>query len=163
MPNDLLNLDLRFLLARYGRQRVLEGLARVENVRPEDLDAELAKIEARPNRVKRRVAPTADETAANLHLDDPRRSEAVRELARRFDSGSFLSTLRDVDGFLRQNKVDHAKLRSRRDAGSFVVRFLASLDLPKLDDLIHDLDRAPGKSEYYRLAHQIMGRPSKSG
>jgi hypothetical protein len=163
MSNDLLNLDLRLLLARYGRRRVLDGLAQVSNARPEELDAELARLESRPRLPKRRSIKTADEIAAELQLNDPLLDQTVRELARRFDSGSFIPTLRDVNAFLREHKVGDGKLRSRREAAAAVVNLLSSLEIKALKDLISDLDRNTGKSEYYHLAHQIMGRPSKSG
>lgn len=92
-----------------------------------------------------------------LPVRDGERHAKILELARRFDAGLFLSTNSDVSEFLGQSKGAAKRRRTRSELATAVVRMLASLNDAELVTLLSD-SGGSNKSEYYKLAKEIMKR-----
>jgi hypothetical protein len=160
VTNDLLEIDVRLLVLRYGRTRVLEVLARTGNLSLDDLERQLQALaeRAKPKRAKRPLMNLVDaEVQQNPAISDP-----LRRLAVAFENRTFLPHLRDVVRFLDRNGVTHGKLKSRSAAAPVLVRLLARLPADELARLgAHD--KATSDSDYALLARAIMGTPSPKG
>lgn len=160
MTNDLLEIDVRLLVLRYGRTRVLEVLARTGNLSLDDLERRLQALaeRAKPKRAKRSLM---DLVATELE-QHPAISDPLRRLAVAFENRTFLPQLRDVIRFLDRNGVTHGKLKSRAAAAPVLVRFLARLPADELARLGVP-DKATSDSDYALLARAIMGTPTPKG
>lgn len=155
--NDLLDIDVRLLLVRYGRARVLQALARLGEQTIEDLERHLQTIQQKP-KPKRAVPSIADLVGAAAQ-ERPEIAEPLRALAVGFENRMFLPQLRDVQRFLDRAGVSHGKLKSRIAATPIVIRTLAKLPPETLAELL--LDKASPDSDYALLARAIMGsKPS---
>ena len=156
MKNDILNLEVRFLLARYGVREVLQSLATLRHQNIEQLEAELADLEAsrtarRPKRLK-----TGEELVAELaSAADPRRA-ILEEAVRLFEVKRWLPNLADVQDFVLRTAGEPCKSRSRREALRTVL--CALLELPASDArrLLEESATTRTTGDYELLATQIM-------
>lgn len=152
--NDLLDIDVRLLLVRYGRRKVLQALARLSDQTVEDLERQLQSIQHKSTKPKR-VPPSVKELAEAVAREHPEIAEPLRALAVGFENRTFLPQLRDVERFLDHNGVSHGKLKSRAAATPTLIRTLANLPPDSLAQLL--VDKTGADSDYALLARAIMG------
>jgi hypothetical protein len=160
--NDLLDIDVRLLLVRYGRNKVLQALAHLSEQTVEDLERQLQAIQQKSTKPKR-LLPSVKELAEQAAQEHSEIAEPLRTLAVRFENRTFLPQLRDVQRFLDRAGVAHGKLKSRAAAAPTVIRTLAKLPPDSLAQLL--VDKTSADSDYALLARAIMGPkpPSTSG
>src|SRR3989304_8877560 len=99
MSDELLNLDVRLLILRYGRRKVLQALAKLNDQTPEQLEQHL---EAAEQRRKTKAKPSKHSIMDFVESESRGRSEIVeplRALALAFQNRTFLPQLRDVQRF----------------------------------------------------------------
>ena len=155
--DDLLGIELRQLLLRYGRRRTLDTLASLTDQTPAELEAELMLIKKRKTSRKRTRVPAAVELVAEVSRDRPESADLLRTLAIRYENRSFLPHLRDVERFLDRAGAPHPHLKSRRVAAYHVMARLGRLSVDKLEHLVASpLEQED--SDFALLARQIMGR-----
>jgi hypothetical protein len=155
--NDLLTVDVRLLVLRYGRAKVLQVLARLGDQTLEDLERQL-------NGIAQRIKPKRDPVSvmdlvavqAQAHPDI---AEHIRTLAIAFENRTFLPQLRDVQRFLDRIGATHGRLKSRAAAAPAVIRALAKLSPTDLAVLV--ADKPSGDSDFSLLARAIMGTPAR--
>jgi hypothetical protein len=150
----LINLEVRFLLARYGRERVLEALASVGEVDPSQIESAVAAYESRSKRSGQRSAADASALVEKLGLD-PDTKALVHELATAYESGSFLPQLREVRRFLASTGIE-GTVKSRRDALPRVVQALSRCGADHLRDLTSRSDDSR-RGDLGLIADQILG------
>jgi hypothetical protein len=150
----LINLEVRFLLARYGRERVLEALANVGEVDPSQIEAAVTAYESRGKHFGKRSTADASALVEKLRLD-PDTKAMVHELAVAYESGSFLPQLREVRRFLASNGIE-GTVRSRRDALPRVVQALSKCGADHLRDLASRSDDSR-RGDLGLIADQILG------
>lgn len=157
MNQGLLEFDIRLLILRYGRRRVLDALARLGDQTPEELDQQLRTLEKSGDRRRQtnRPKPSALDLAASESRDRPDIAEPLRALAVSFQNRAFLPQLRDVQRFLDRAGSSHGKLTSRAAAAPVLIRMLAKLT--RTDLLTLTETRSSGESDYSLLARAIMG------
>jgi hypothetical protein len=156
--DELLNIDLRLLLLRYGKTRVSDALTKLEEPTVGELESEIATIKIRKSRGKRKTV-SAIEVAAEISRDKPECSQSLQSLAARYENRTFLPHLRDVHRFLERSGTRHASVRSRADAARSVFNSLSRLSA----DELRKLAESPGTSrdsDYALLAREIMGKKS---
>lgn len=158
MTHDLLDIDVRLLIIRYGKRKVLEALARLGEQTLDELMQQLPAVkQGSKSKTKRRAEPPSliDLVASETRGKDDL-TELVRVLAVEFQNRTFLPHLRDVQRFLDRAGVPHGHLKSRAAAARVVIRALATLSR---DELLHlaERDRSSGDSDYSLLARAIMG------
>jgi hypothetical protein len=156
MTNQLLEIDVRLLVLRYGRQRILKVLARLGEQTPEDLERQLQRVEQRPN-AQRATKPrqSLSDVLAVECRERPELAEPLRAIAVNFENRTFLPHLRDVQRFLdRMGASQHAK--SRAETGPALIRALSKL---KREELVMLAARAGSarESDYSLLSRAIMG------
>lgn len=161
MTSPYLRLELRFLVAKYGRAAVVSALAQAGDVSTEALERELGEIERKSRNtpashrkgsvVSRRA--NADRMVAERH--------DLRRLASLYQSKMFLPSLRDVKGFLKAHGVS-SSVKSRDAAYAQVVEVLSNLpqdQLPRLEQG-HSSSRDPGA--FSLLAGELMNPTGKT-
>jgi hypothetical protein len=156
MNEQILALELRFLILRYSRRRIIDALAKLGDQTAEEVERELGAAldrKSRSNTKKRERRPTSD-LIGDACRDRPEIAEIVTILVSRFENRSFLPQLRDVVRFLDRAGVPHPKLTSRQLALPRVVRALAGLDAEELQRLVASPEK--GESDLAVLAREIM-------
>src|ERR1700757_3703107 len=98
MTDKAPELEIRLLLLRHGRRKILETLAQLGNQTVEDIERELSFTENRPK--KKRVQPGAFEIVTTESQKRPEVAEQLKHLAALFEARTFLPQLRDVQRFL---------------------------------------------------------------
>ena len=156
MTNEILTAEARLMLLKYGYKQVLKAIASSQGATLEEVEAAIDQLET--NKIKKGVKThkTAIEVLDSLGLQRGHHTDLLREIARLYESRTFLPTLRDVALFLRRQREPDVKLKSRREALSLVLRSLAKMDDAGLRDILEELRDAGRGSDYLALAHEIM-------
>lgn len=157
MTNQILSAEAKLLILKYGYRPVLEALAQSQGTTIEQVEEDLQKAcegrtKGRPKEVK-----TLQEILDDLRLSEQCRP-LVRELGAKYESRIFLPTLREVTSFLERYAKSQRKPKSRREALRPVIDALASLSAERLQELLEKTNDTHGKSDYFLLAHEIMGK-----
>lgn len=163
MNDRYIDIDVRLLVSRHGRQEVIAALARLVEQTPEEIEQELRALREKPAAVRKKAEnqQLIDVAALESH-DCTEIAEPFRALAIAFENRSFLPNLRDVQRFLLRAGASAHKPKSRALAGPKVMRALSKL--PK-EELVELAVRAePGNESDYALpSRAIMGVASHNG
>lgn len=160
----LLDLELRLLVARYGKLRVSKALEAIE----EDVDLTLLDTEirtykgkARRSKTKPRSRKTIEEMVQNSSPKSLNAELLIKKLAHAYENKEFLPKLREVKLLLQSRGVPVVKIRSRAAALPIVIRALAQYDLNELKAF--DKKRKPVHvSDLGMIADQILGQGNDS-
>lgn len=155
MTDELLQLELRFLICRHGKQRILAVLARLGDQTVDELEGQIRELEGK-KKVKA-PRPSIIDRAISEGKQHPELAESLRALAVRFQNRTFLPNLRDVQRFLDQTGLSKEKLKSREAAVPLLMRALTNLTPDGLQQLLAQ-STVRGESDYSLLARAIMGK-----
>ncbi len=151
-----LDYEVVLLLAKYGKDTVLNAVARRLTLTQEELESLLNGIDRSkaPRRsAKNRVVDAIEPIVAQF----PQKSEQLRALQGHFRNRTFLPELRDVRRFFEQHSRNLGNAKSRAESLPKLMMLLAALDVAELNDLC----RARTCSEYSSLgiiSDEILGR-----
>lgn len=141
-PNELLELELSFLLIKYEERKVFVSLAKLSGLTLTELETKLRKIQQaekkRPTRKNKLSSRVIDEVI-NQH---PQKSDVLRILYARFQNKTFLSQLRDIKRLFNRYSLEMESLKSRSSAAPKVFKLLASLDVHELEELTQEQDKS---------------------
>jgi len=157
MTDKILELEIRLLLVKHGRRKVIETLAHLKSQTIEEIERELSDAEQKPK--PKRSPATASDLVNSEIQKRPEISEALRRLASSFEARTFLPQLRDVQRFLERIGTPVRKPKSRAAVMPTLIRALARMEPHELDRLVDE--GAEGESDFTLLARAIMG-PSRS-
>lgn len=158
--SDFLKTQIQLLIATFGRRCVIEALASASDATADQIQAEIAKLEAnRKAKAFKQPQPLERLISALPHLEDAQRN-LIMQLGRRYESKQFLPTLRNAEEFLRRNNVPPKKHKNRTAALPAVLKVLSTLPRSELESLLADSTRPGGESDYSILAKQLMGKTS---
>ena len=160
MRNDLLDIDVRLLILRYGRQKVVSSLARLVEQTPAALEEQLGTLEQVKNTTPKQASKHSLVELASLEcVDHDETLEPLRALAVAYESRRFLPNLRDVHLFLDRTGKPNQKFKSREAAGSILIRTLSKMSNEELTQLASRYAEG-GESDYALLSKAIMGETS---
>jgi DNA-binding transcriptional regulator YbjK len=155
MNDKLLDIELRFLIHRYGKQRILSRLANIAEQTLETLEQQINELEKQKKQKTRNVSIV--ELARSEGMNHPESAELLRSLAIQYQNRNFLPQLRDVQRFLDQAGVTERKVRSREAAAPLLIKCLTTLSSEELQALI--ARPSPGDAnDYLLLARAILGK-----
>ena len=157
MTDQLLDFELRLLIIRYGRRKVLSALAALGDQSLTDLEAQLLALEKIGKVKTRREPKSAQELVATACEGHPELRNLILDIVNRYQSRTFLPQLRDVERFLDHRGVQHGYLKSRTTALRHVIQGLSGLSEGELSRLLEDTS-PQGQSDFSLLANQIMGK-----
>ena len=149
------NLDVRLPLLRYGRRRVIEALASVNDESAEALERQISELESKKK--TRAKKPTPSELVAAACKDRPAIEDQVQALLANYENRTFLPSLREVERFLDHEAIRHGKLKSRVAALPKIIQALARMSEPQLKELLEVASHDRG-SDFALLANEIMRR-----
>ena len=155
--DTILQLELRLLIARYGKRRILEAIATIEGVDLVEIEREIEQQEVKAKRKKQRRSKGVFELIQEARSSNIDVRLILEKLAYRYDAKEFLPQLRDVKRFLESRGVPAGKLRSRSDALPKVVDVLASQSAAELQKLMEEL-LTSDRGDLGIITDQILGR-----
>ena len=153
MGPDLLDLELKLLMLKHGRGRLLESLAHLEDTTPEQIERLIGEVDLAKQKKRRREPISLDSLVERLGLGDPAHKERILALGREYERGRFLPQLRDVVRFLQRNGMN-VRGKSRRELLPRVLSVLAAAPVRVLEE-IEDRPSQDGGS-FGRLANALM-------
>lgn len=160
MKDELLDIDVRLLVLRYGRQKVLTALARLIEQTPTELEQHLQTLGYKTSAGRKKAPnPSLVEVAASECQGRTEILELLRVLAVAFENRSFLPHLRDVQRFLDRTGASPQKFKSRAIAGPVVIRALSKWPREELANLA-SREASGSESDYALLSRAIMGGAS---
>src|SRR5579862_5525744 len=143
MPDDLLSMEMLFLVVRHGYERVLAALAQAQGKTVADVSAAVERSRKLATRTsKPRSSLTIDELLPKEGFAEAGKTEAIRSLAAKFENRTLLPTLHAVSLFLRREGGISKVFKSRRDALPSLVKVLSALSASRLGELLADLDQS---------------------
>jgi len=157
MSRDLLQLELRLLIARHGRSRVLEELALLDGRSIEDVEHDLQKIENRSKEKRKKKDKTVAELVDAAAKDAPARRDTLELLATQYEQKVFLSQLRRAKKLLIDHGVNVKSVTTRKLALPHVLRVLATIPDHELRHLL-EAETDNDKGDLAILAGAILGR-----
>ncbi len=157
MQTEFLDLELQLLVAKHGRTRLMQGLARLENVSPEQLEERIARLSDKTLSRKKVKRPfSAEEIIAQIEPVPASRRQELITMSREFEQGRFLPQLADALRFCAKHG-QKVRARSRRDLLPKIVAVLAALREDELREIVGRAhDTAGGGGSFARLANAIM-------
>jgi len=157
--SNFLSIDVRLMLARYGRALVLKAIAEALRISEGDLEAELTSAIEKPVPTARK-APFA---VSELKIDDPDILSALLALEGRYKNRTFLPELRDVNRFLERNGRPGQRMKSRVAAQKRVFETLLKFRPADLAALVAFEEPRTGFSSLGVISDHIMSRHGDSG
>lgn len=159
----LLNLELRLLIARYGKTEVAEALSGIESTDIPAIKAGIDDYEAGAKRSKaqRRTEKSIEEMVREVNPINPDVAHLLEKLARAYENKEFLPELRKVKQFLEYRDIPTFKIRSRRDALPTVLQALATCSIDELREL--DEEKRGSRSDLGIITDQILGHSNNAG
>ena len=155
---DFLKPQLRLLFAQFGRRAVLEALAGLTDATPDQIQEEIARLEATRYAKSVKRDKSLDELIGELPIISEEVRDFVRRLGVLFESKQFLPNLRDAEEFLRRNTGVTKKYKNRRESLKAVLKTLSEMEVNELESLVAQNRNASGQSDYAILANQLMGK-----
>jgi hypothetical protein len=155
--NDrFLELELRLLILRYGREMILATIVALGEQTTDDVNRDVISAERRKGGKKPLQGRQTAHRAAALFKGPAETRELVSSLVSGYTSGVFLPRLRDVERFLDHAGIPHGPLKSRPAALSKVVGALSRLSKSQLERLDEDTS-SQRESDFAVLAEEIVG------
>jgi len=153
MGHDLLDLELKLLILKHGRTRLLESLAHIEDSTPDQIEHMISQIPALRPRRKRKEVATAENLVDRLGMDDQEKKGKILTLAREYEHGRFLPQLRDAIRFCLRHGIK-VRAKSRRELLPRIVSLLAAGPVRDIERIMAHSGEESGSFE--RLANALM-------
>ena len=158
--NAFLNRQVRLLVARYGREQVMEALSNAGEAEPPPRRPAAARPRPKnppARRPKRpRKSPLEVVEAAQV---DPEVRPVIERIAVAYEAGEILPEPWRVKDFLRSEGLDPRRVRSRADALPKVVAVLAKKPRERLETLFGLWRRHARVGDLGMFADAILGPP----
>lgn len=154
--SQALTLRTKLLVAEYGRKRVIEALAQVEDAEFETIEREVQAVRERKS--SRHVRPKELPELLRDAEISPQTFSLVERIAFAYENKRYLPELWRVRRFLQSHGVDGSKVRSRAAALPVVIKVLGGLSESEVTKIAAELS-GPVRGDLRILADQILGRP----
>ena len=155
MKKDLLEIEVRLLIHKYGYNGVLGILASIKDSSIEEIESLLAAIEQRGNRAKTKKQKSDLDIAEEI-IKNSEHYEALRKLALDYHNKRFLPQLKDAKRLLERSGIDAGKIKSRVLATKKVFELIRGFDLKELEDMVPSHEENE-ESAFSALAREIIG------
>ena len=179
----LLHLELRLLVARYGKGRVAKTLSEmgfanrastevvryrksgnvwilseIESVDFTAIETGISAYEDRSKRNKANRKPnkkSIEELVREVSPPNPEVAFLLEKFARAYEKNEFLTELREVRRFLASRGRPISRIQSRKTALPIVLRVLADCSIDELREF--DTEKRGGRSDLGIITDQILG------
>ncbi len=132
MDKKIIDLELEILVLKYGREKVVEALSRIEGKTMEDIEKWILAAK-RPKKRKSRIRKTGEEILNDkIRRVGESKKTHIAVLAESFLNGSFLETTKEIEDFFTSSGMRTPSRSSRKDK---LVRLIDALDKLPNDEL----------------------------
>lgn len=159
VTQNILELEVRLLILKYGYKRVIEALARVRNENPEKIEELINEIEQKKLKKTKPNKISVEEISYKVASEHPDKAPQIQQLAIKFDNKIFLPQLKDVRRFLEKQGTLPKPIKTRQAGAKQVFDVLGRLSVNELDELIGSATN--DQSDFSILADQIIGEKPK--
>jgi len=156
---NLIDIEVGVLILKYGYEKVIKAISRVQNVTPEEIEKLLAEAQQKKGSKSKARKPSAHDLASRIAQDRPEIASVIQQLAAKFESKVFLPQMMEIRRFLEKNGVNTKSVKSRMEATKKVFEILSCMSAEELREL-SEFTRS-GESDLSVLADQIIGRKAK--
>ena len=180
----LLDLELRLLVTRHGKDRVAKALSKIEGgeyaasevrrytrwgnewvlatgeeVGRPSIEAEVRAYEdsAKRSRAKRQLKVSIEDMVREVGPSNSEVARLLSRLARAYEKRVFLPDLQEIRRFLTTRGEPTTGVLSRRSLLPTVLQVLAQCSLDELKAF--EVDKRPGRSDLGIITDQILGHP----
>lgn len=158
MKKDLLNIEIRLLIQKYGYQAIMQSLADIKETSIEEITDLVIALE---NSKKQANNPKKAKNDIDLILKQVANhdnSELLIELLNRFQNKTFLPQLKDVKRFLERLGMNVGNINLRASSAKKLFGKLQSLRKEELESILEEVP-INGESAFSALANEIIGGP----
>ncbi len=121
MNNVFLEIELRLLIAHYGRHQVLQGLAKLVDSTVEKIESQLKEIEESKRKKKKARTKSHEQIIAEITKNGTPSRDSLEKLLSLYESRTFLPELRSANVFLERRGLSN-NYKSRKEALPQVMR-----------------------------------------
>lgn len=155
MKDEILNIEIRLLIAKYGYENILGVLSNVKGTSVDEIELLVASLQnkkamRKPTRKKSIMEVAEDVISGAEHY------ALLYKLAIKYQDKEFLPKLKDVRRFLERSGINSDALKSRLNSTKKVFEFLRGLSKHELESLLTDIPE-DGESAFSALANEIIG------
>ena len=156
MKENLLQLELRLLIHKYGYDSVLQVLADTKGNSLKEIELLLSNLEKKTVRNKVPPKKKSELEIAEEVIKSSEHYSMLKKLAINYQNKTFLPQLKDVKRLLEQHGVKSKSIKSRLLATRKVFDLIKELDEKELHELMLD-EKENGETAFSALASEIIG------
>jgi len=160
VDKDLLAIEVRLLLVKYGYVQLTQALATIKDSSVEKIEDDIRKLESSRSKSKTHTRSIND-IITKLIADNPIKAKELKALAIMYNNRSFLPQLRDVKQFLAKYSSDRGVSNSRASAASQVFLTLSALSISQLQEYL-TTSETDNSSDLAIFSDQILGNKQKN-
>ena len=157
---NLLRLEVKLLLLKYGRKALIEAFSNLELVTIEDLEKEIQLYRSNKKAKLPRPEKSTEEVLNSFEINEDSR-KMILYVIDKFRSKAFLPNLRDAITFLQLEGSSKRNVKSRQDTLPLVISSLAQMSKNRLQSIYKDLQDYGDQSDFSILANKLMGKPHR--
>jgi len=160
MSGEILNIEIRLLIVKYGYKNILEALCKTKGTSIDEIESSIASLEKTNAMRKPTMKKSAIEVAEDV-ISGAEHYASLHGLAIKYQNREFLPELKDVRRFLERSGIKSSKLKSRLSSTKKLFEFLRGLSKQELESLLTEIPEK-GESAFSALANEIIGgQPDK--
>ncbi|GEM_PF-2750341 len=153
---NIIELEVRLLLLKYGLKRVLQTLASIRNFEPVNIEQLINEASYQKSQKSRIKHTTIEEILKTIDFPNSEVKPLVYKLGNKFENKIFLPQLKDVRMFLEKNSVAPKSIKSRISAAKKVFELLSMMSVTQLNELLES--SVVGQSDLSVISDQIVRR-----
>lgn len=159
---DYLDIEIRLLLIKYGKQACLKAFAGVLDHPPQLLELDIMKMrrEITPPSTQTRTR-TRTRTPPSFNINaiiekNPSKESLLRKINSKFESKDFLPELKDVRRFFDRYKGTSPTFKSRAAAQPKLLELIASIEKEELEKLLIARSNLSSQSSLGLISDEIL-------
>ncbi len=156
MKKELLNIEIRLLIQKYGYKAIMQSLADVKGTSIEEITTLVVALENKNRQVKKSEKTKSDIDLIIEQVSCHDNSELLTDLANRFQNKTFLPQLKDVKRFFERLGVNAGNIKSHSRSTKKLFEQLRSLPKEELESILEEVPSS-GESTFSALANEIIG------
>ena len=157
MKKELLEIEVRLLIYKYGYGSVLSTLAIIKESTTIEIESLLSAIEQR-GKLHSTKKQKSDFDITEEIIKDSSHYEELKKLALNYHNKIFLPQLKDAKKFLERSGINVGKIKSRKLATKKVFQLLREFDLIKLKEILNSHE-GNKESAFSALSREIIDGP----
>ncbi len=135
-PDEILELELKLFLIKYGEKKILTSLAKLIGISPSELENKVQKVHQVGKKTVKEKGNRLSRVIEEIIEQHPQKARLLRKLYDQFQDRSFLPETHDIKRLLHRYELKSDGLKSRDSSAPKVFKLLASLEENELEELV---------------------------